>query len=96
MKDIMVVRCLVLDMCLCTVAISNAPMFSSNTLHVTLGIVDYIVNPDLLSSFRSCIVGITSLSAYDSPIYYDSVINSVISVFKWYFHTKGHIAYIIM
>ena len=72
--------CLVLALCLWTVAIYRDPLLSLEKLHVNLGIVYYIVNHVLLSSFRSCIIGITSLSAYDSSVYSDSVINSVISV----------------
>ena len=87
---------LVLAMCLWTVAISNAPLLSSNALYINLGIVDSMGNPAFLRSFRSFIIGISSLSTYDIPVYYDSVLDSMISVFNWYFHTKGHLSYIIM
>ena len=89
-------RCLVLYLCLWNVEISNAPLLSSKTLHLNLGLLDYIENPALFISFRSYIIGITPLKAYDSTVYYDSVLDNMISVCNWYFHTKGHPVYIII
>ena len=87
-------RCLVLALRFWNISISNAPILSLKTLHVTLGVVGYIRNPVLLRSFRSCTVEITSLITYDSPMYSDFVLNSLISVCNWYFYTKSLTAYI--
>ena len=85
-------RCLILALCLQTVAIYKYPMLSLKTLHMTLGVVYYIGNISFLNSFRICIIGITSLSGYDSPVYSDSVLDSIISVYNQGFHMKGHAA----
>ena len=83
-------------MCLCTDAIFNAHIFYLKTFHLTLGVVDSMANNYLLSSLRSFTIGITYLSASDSPVYSESVIDSMISFFNWDFCTKLHPDYLFM
>ena len=81
---------MVLDLYLCVLAISNAPLLSSNTLHVTFGTVVSIGNPLLLISSNICIIGITSLNAWDRPVYSASVDDRHISVCNYDFNDTGN------
>ena len=60
------------------VAISIAPLLSSNTLHFTLGVLEDIGNLCAFISFKSSMIGIASLNECKSPVYSISVLLKVI------------------
>ena len=72
--------CFVRGLNLCVLAISNAPMLSSKTLQCTFAFSSVTSNTFAFISFRSSMIGMASLRAYESPVYSDSVELEAISV----------------
>ncbi len=83
-------KCFVLGHIFGTLAISTAPLLSSNILHLMMGVSTLVVTPNITASCANDSSGKISLAEVDNAIYSASVIESAISVCSLDPQTRGH------